>query len=236
MGSEPSTGRSSDAPAGQSVPVVLVDQLPVVRAGLRLLIDAAEDLEVVGEAGDSRSALTVLARLRRRRAVLLVGLGVLADRDRIDLIGEVRERYPTLVIVALGADADIGSISMALFAGVDGFIDKNSEPSRFLDAIRSASHGDMVLAGVAPGAVGKIAATIDRRRRSELLLTQRERDVLAVAAEGLTARQIAERLGVRERTITTHLDRIYDKLGVSSRFAAIRAATRSGLVTVAGPE
>ena len=85
-------------------------------------------------------------------------------------------------------------------------------------------------------AVGDIANEIERRREMELRLTEREREVLSVAAEGLTARQIAGRLGVRERTVTTHLGRIYGKLGVGTRVAAIRVAARSGLVTVGTPE
>ena len=94
----------------------------------------------------------------------------------------------------------------------------------------------MVLAGPASGAVGRIAEGIDRRRDVEVRLTDREREVLVVAAEGLTAREIATRLGVRERTVTTHLARIYGKLGVGSRLAAIRLATRSGLVSAGSRE
>jgi DNA-binding NarL/FixJ family response regulator len=84
--------------------------------------------------------------------------------------------------------------------------------------------------------VGEIANEIDRRKEMEHRLTEREREVLSVAAEGLTARQIAGRLGVRERTVTTHLGRIYGKLGVGTRLGAIRVAARSGLVTVGTPE
>jgi DNA-binding NarL/FixJ family response regulator len=94
----------------------------------------------------------------------------------------------------------------------------------------------MVLAGPASGTVGRIAEGIDRRRDVETRLTEREREVLVVAAVGLTARQIASRLGVRERTVTTHLARIYGKLGVGSRLAAIRLATRSGLVSAGSLE
>ena len=94
----------------------------------------------------------------------------------------------------------------------------------------------MVLAGPTSTAVGPIADGIERRRDLDALLTQREREVLAVAAEGLTAREIAARLGVRERTVTTHLGRIYGKLGVGSRLAAVRMAARSGLVSVGAPE
>ena len=88
--------------------------------------------------------------------------------------------------------------------------------------------------GPASGSVGQVAEGLERRREIDVRLTERERQVLSVAAEGLTAREIAGRLGVRERTITTHLARIYGKLGVGSRLAAIRIAARAGLVSV-GP-
>jgi DNA-binding NarL/FixJ family response regulator len=116
--------------------------------------------------------------------------------------------------------------------GADGFVDKSVDPVEFLQAIRRAANNEVVLAGSAPFAVGQIANGIERRRDVEVRLTEREREVLSVAAEGLTAREIGKRLGVRERTVTTHLARIYGKLGVGSRLAAIRLAVQSGLVTV----
>ena len=94
----------------------------------------------------------------------------------------------------------------------------------------------MVLASPTQGSVGQIAEGLQRRRDFDIKLTEREREVLSVAAEGLTAREIATRLGVRERTVTTHLARIYGKLGVGSRLAAIRLAAQSGLVTVGASE
>ena len=84
----------------------------------------------------------------------------------------------------------------------------------------------MVIAGPAADSVGTIAEGIERRRSQTFRLTRREREVLAVAAEGLTAREIADRLGVRERTVTTHLARIYGKLGAGNRLAALRLAAR----------
>ena len=108
------------------------------------------------------------------------------------------------------------------------------DPVEFLQSLRRAADREMVLAGPASGSVGQIAEGLERRREIDVRLTERERQVLSVAAEGLTAREIAGRLGVRERTITTHLARIYGKLGVGSRLAAIRIAARAGLVSV-GP-
>jgi DNA-binding NarL/FixJ family response regulator len=224
------------APARRRLGVVIIDPLPVVRAGLGLLIDGSDDLEVLSESGDADAALESLGRVRRSRAVVLVGLALTGTRDAAWLIRTIRERFPSHAVLALGADADPTTISHALFVGADGFVDKNVAPADFLDAIRRSGNRHTVLVGPSMDAVGPIANELERRREIELRLTDRERQVLSVAAEGLTARQIAGRLGVRERTITTHLGRIYGKLGVGTRLGAIRVAARSGLVTVGTPE
>lgn len=214
----------------------MVDPLPVVRAGLELLVRSCPDMEVLVDASGAEEALDAIARTRRSRVVVLVGLGLDGERDAQWLIREIRERYPSHAILAMGANADPTSISRALFVGADGFVDKNVEPQAFLSAIRKVGNREMVLAGPSADSVGLIADGIERHRDLDVRLTEREREVLAVAAEGLTARQIASRLGVRERTVTTHLGRIYSKLGVGSRLAAVRMAARSGLVSVGSPE
>jgi DNA-binding NarL/FixJ family response regulator len=215
--------------------VVVVDPLPVVRAGLSMLIEDRPDLEVLAEAGTADEGLEAIQRLRRSRVVVLVGLGLGGDHDAYWLIRAVRERFPAHAILGCGANSDPTDISRALFVGADGFVDKNIDPIEFLQSLRRAADHEMVLSGPSSGSVGRIAEGIDRRRDVELKLTLREREVLVVAAEGLTAREIASRLGVRERTVTTHLARIYGKLGVGTRLAAIRLATQSGLVS-AGSE
>jgi DNA-binding NarL/FixJ family response regulator len=218
------------------VGVVIVEPLRVVRAGLSLLIASTGDLVPLAEAGSADEALRAIAKVRRTRVVVLVGLGLDGPEDGPWLIREVRERYPSHPVLAMGANADPTSISRALFVGADGFVDKAADPDAFLDALRSASARETVLAGTGIDVVGMIADGLERRRDLDLLLTHREREVLAVAAEGLTAREIAARLNVRERTVTTHLSRIYAKLGVGGRLAAVRLAARSGLVGVGTPE
>lgn len=225
---------TSVRPARRRLGIVVVDALPVVRAGLAMLIDDRPDMDVVGQAGSADEGLAALARVRRAGVVALVGLGLEGDRDSFWLIREIRRRFPGISIVACGARSEPLAISRALFVGADGFIDKNVDPSEFLRSLRSAANGEMVLAGPPAEWVGAIAEGLERRRDAEVTLTDREREVLAVAAQGLTARQIAERLGVRERTVTTHLSRIYGKLGVGSRVQALRAAAAAGLVSV-GP-
>jgi DNA-binding NarL/FixJ family response regulator len=216
--------------------VIVVDPLPVVRAGLGLLIDDRPDMEVLVEAGTADEGLEAIQRIRRSMVVVLVGLGLAGDHDAFWLIRTLRERFPSHAILGCGANADPAAISRALFVGADGFVDKNIDPVEFLQALRRAAQGEMVLATPASSSVGQIVEGIDRRRETRVKLTDREREVLVVAAEGLTARQIATRLGVRERTVTTHLARIYGKLGVGNRLSAIRMAAKSGLVTVGAPE
>ncbi len=215
------------------VNVVLVDPLSVVRSGLRLLICGEADLSVVGEAATADEAMETLRGLARRTGlVALVSLNLGGQRDGYWLIREIRESFPSITVIACGASSAAISVSRALFFGADGFVDKTARPEDFLDAIRRGAQGEMVLEGLPADWLAPIAEGIGRHRDGTAVLTAREREILIVAAEGLTARQIGSRLGVRERTVTTHLFRIYKKLGADSRVGAITAAARFGLITV----
>jgi len=216
--------------------VVVVDPLAVVRAGLGMLIGDRPDMQVLAEAGSADECLEAVRRIRRSRLVVLVGLGLPGERDSPWLIGTLRERHPLATILASGAGADAATISRGLFMGADGYLDMHVDPEVFLQAIRQAARGEVVLAGTPVDWVGPIADGIDRRRHIESRLTRREQEVLKVAAQGLTAREIAGHLGVHERTVTTHLGRIYGKLGVNSRVSAVVEAARSGLVAVGSSE
>lgn len=228
------TGVTPPSPATRpALGVIVVDPLHVVRAGLTLLIESQGDLQVVGHAASSDEALQLARRARHRGPVLvLVGLGLSGEHDAFWLIRAIRERCPSHTIVASGANAERTRISRALFVGADGFLDHSAEPTAFLDGIRRAAQGEVVLTGMPRDWLKPIARGLDREAAPVSALTAREREVLSVAAEGLTARQIATRLGMRERTVTTHLGHIYGKLGVGGRVEALSAAARAGLVTV----
>jgi DNA-binding NarL/FixJ family response regulator len=233
MASRPGVQRTAEAPAPKRrLGVVVVDPLPVVRAGLALLIEDRPDMVVLAEAGTAAEGLEAIQRIRRSRVVVLVGLGLDGEQDAFWLIRTIRERFPAVAVLGCGAKADPVAISRALFVGADGYVDKNVDPVEFLQSLRKAAAGEMVLSGPPTEWVGAIADGIERRREAEIALTPREREVLVIAAQGLTAREIAMQLGVRERTVTTHLGRIYSKLGVGGRVAAIRAAANVGLVSV----
>jgi DNA-binding NarL/FixJ family response regulator len=235
MRSQPNRGGSALPGSLPHVHVVVVDPLPVVRSGLGLLIRSEPDLTVAGEAATPEEAMEVLRRLVRHTGVLaLVGLNLSGQRDGYWLIREIRGTFPGVAILACGANADAVTISRALFFGADGFVDKTARPEDFLQAIRRGAQRDLVLEGLPPEGLAPLAARMARHRGGKSVLTGREKQVLSIAAEGLTARQIGSRLGVRERTVTTHLFRIYRKLGTDNRVGAIAAAARSGLISI-GP-
>lgn len=214
--------------------VIVVDPLPVVRAGLSMLLASRPGFEVVAGVGTAADALAALEGVPS--ACVLVGLGLEGPNDAYWLTETIRDRYPHATVIALGSRSDTMTISRALLSGAGAFVDKTVEPDEFLDSMDLAVAGEMVLAGPPSEWVGAIAGALDQGDRPDGPLTFRERQVLSVASEGLTSREIADRLGVRERTVTTHLSRIYGKLGVRSRVAALRAATTAGLISGLDPE
>ena len=204
--------------------VVLVDALHSVRAGLRLLISGQAGMKVVVDAGSADETLDVLKELRRRsRIVMVVGLNLAGPHDGFWLLDMIRRLYPWIPTVACGANSDPPSISRSLFCGADGYVDR-------------IAAGEVVLEGLPPDWLGRVTEGIGRQRDATSLLTDREREVIAIAAEGLTARQIGSRLGVHERTVTTYLGRIYKKLGAGGRMEAVAAASRWGLVSARAME
>ena len=228
---------SSPVTPGPSLRVIVIDPLPMVRAGLVLLIESQEDMVVLADAGNAADAVTAVREAgRQSNLVILVGLGLKGEKDSFWLIRALREELPMGAIVACGAHTEQMAISRALFVGADGFVDKSANPEEFFEALRSAAQGEVAFAGLPPGSLGRIAEGIESQRDADSLLTDREKEVLSIAAEGLTAREIAQRLQLQERTVTTHLGRIYGKLGVHGRVAAIAAAAQMGLVTVGGIE
>jgi len=214
--------------------VIVVDPLPVVRAGLSMLLASRPGFEVVAGVGTAADALAALEGVPS--ACVLVGLGLEGPNDAYWLTETIRDRFPNATVIALGSRSDTMTISRALLSGAGAFVDKTVEPDEFLDSMDLAVAGEMVLAGPPSEWVGAIAGALDQGDRPNGPLTFRERQVLSVASEGLTSREIADRLGVRERTVTTHLSRIYGKLGVRSRVAALRAATTAGLISGLDPE
>lgn len=213
--------------------VLIIEPISIVRASLRSLFESDPDIEMLGETGDADLALDLVGRIKNHAGVVvLIGVELSGERDSFWLIRAIRERSPSLTILATGTDLQPGAISQALFMGADGFVNKNSAPERFVEATRRASAGELVLEGLPRRALGGIVERMDHQRTPASVLTERELMVLSAASEGLTAREIGRRLGVTERTVTTHLNHIYRKLGASGRIAAVSTAMRLGVLSL----
>ncbi|MCX4750183.1 response regulator transcription factor [Kitasatospora sp. NBC_01287] len=206
--------------------VLLVDDHPVVRRGLRAMVEELPELAAVGEAGDGAEALRLLDVLpaHERPDVVLMDLqmgtgmhGVEATRR----INALPDPPAVLILTTYSTDADILA---AVEAGATGYLLKDAPPQELVAAVQAASRGETVLA---PPVAARL---LGRVRAGRPTLSPREAEILQLLAEGLANRQISKRLFISEATVKTHLVHVYEKLGVDSRTAAIAAGLSSGLI------
>ncbi|AEW97064.1 MULTISPECIES: response regulator [Streptomycetaceae] len=203
--------------------VLIVDDHPVVRRGLRAMVDDLPELTAVGEAADGAAALALLESGAAEPDVVLMDLqmagvpGVAATRR----ITALPDPPAVLILTTYSTDADILA---AVEAGATGYLLKDAPPEEVAAAVRAAARGETVLA---PPVAARL---LGRVRDGRPALSPRETEILALLAEGLANRQISKRLFISEATVKTHLVHIYDKLGVDSRTGAIAAGLASGLI------
>jgi DNA-binding NarL/FixJ family response regulator len=194
----------------------------VVRAGLEQLLSAPEDLEVVAAAAGGREAVE-LAR-SERPDVVLMDLSM-PDMDGIAATRAIGDEVPEARVVMLTSFSDRARIMDALDAGAIGYMLKDAEPDELYRGVRAAARGESPLAPKAAQAL--IAARTSRPPDVEL--TEREREVLALLAEGRANKVIARRLEISEKTVKNHVTRILQALGVSDRTQAALWAQRHGI-------
>ena len=228
----PAAALVTTPPRDEGMAVFMIEGLPTIRAALRMLLESQPGMRVVGEADQADRALDDIRSIRATgRLLLLIGMDIKGAHDSFWLIRRVRESFPAAIVVACGVEADRDSVSKAFFVGVDGFVDMNAEPMEFVQALRDAARGQVVFVGPPTSWIGSITEDLSGPQVEEpKVLSDREVEVLTHAAEGLTARDIGERLGLTERTVSTHLHRIYTKLGVGNRMGAVQVATQRGLI------
>ncbi len=202
--------------------VLVVDDHPVVRAGLAQLLVEAEDVGLVGMAEDGTSALA-MAR-EQRPDVVLMDLEM-PGMDGIEATGSIRDEQPGTQVVVLTSFSDQERILDALDAGAIGYLLKGADPDELLRGIRAAARGESPLAPKAASAV--LAARAGRRPAEEL--TPREREVLLMVAEGMPNKLIARRLEISERTVKGHVTHIFERIGVTDRTQAALWAERHRL-------
>ncbi|MFC6155673.1 response regulator [Kribbella jiaozuonensis] len=199
--------------------VALVDDHPVVRAGVRAILEGQEDLTVVGEASDAHSAEQLVAALHPD--VVLMDLNLGAGPGGAETTARLRalpEPPYVLVLTTYDTEADILS---AIDAGASGYLLKDAPPDDLFRAIRGTARGETVLA---PTVAARLV------RRSGPTLTDREVEILGLLATGMTNRTLARKLYVSEATIKSHLAHIYTKLEVDTRAAAVSRAIEQRII------
>ncbi|ARI55753.1 MULTISPECIES: response regulator transcription factor [Streptomyces] len=216
-----------EASAEAPVRVFLLDDHEVVRRGVHDLLDAEPDMTVVGEAGTVAQALARVPALRPQVAVLDIRL---PDGDGVSVCRELRSRMPDLACLMLTSFDDEEALLDAIVAGASGYVLKQITGTDLVQAVRTVASGRSMLD---PGATARVMARLrgdavrDDRPSGVGALTAREQDILALVGEGLTNREIGQRLHLAEKTVKNNISRILAKLGVERRVQAAVIATEA---------
>jgi DNA-binding NarL/FixJ family response regulator len=219
--------------------VLLCDDQALVRVGLRKIVEAEDDLEVVAEAGDGEDAVTEAIRLRPDVVLMDIRMPVLDGIEATRRIVSARPATRVLMLTTFGLD---GYVYDALRVGASGFMLKDAPPEEIVAAVRIVANGDALLAPTITRAVieefarrSPSAPPAPRPEPPALEeLTPREREVLELLARGLSNPQICEQLVISEATTKTHVARILQKLGLRDRIQAVIYAYETGLIEPGG--
>ncbi|PWI05322.1 DNA-binding response regulator [Streptomyces sp. NWU339] len=215
------------------VTVLLVDDEPLVRAGLRAVLEAQPDLEVVGEAADGAAVIPLVRRLRPDVVAMDVRMPLLDGIEATRALLRTVEEPPKILVVTTFENDEY--VYEALRAGADGFLLKRARPAEIVHAVRLVAEGESLLF---PASVRRLAAEYgddggNRAARDVLeraRLTEREAEVLRLMARGLSNAEIAARLVVGTETVKSHVSAVLAKLGARDRTQAVIAAYESGFV------
>lgn len=214
------------------ITVVVVDDHPIVRAGLRAILDTADDMRVVAEGTNGADAVRLVAQ--HAPAVLVLDVN-LPDLNGLEVTRQLRAQHTATTILALTVHNDSETIFSLLESGAIGYVLKDEALETLANAVRAAAQGDSWLSPavarqVVQRAVHNSSSSITST--DTLPLTPSERQVLALLAQGLDNAAIAERLVITKRTVQNHISNIYGKLDVSTRTEAMLYALRHGLAQV----
>ncbi len=205
--------------------VFIADDHLIVRKGLRLILETAEDMTVVGEAADGAEAVRLASVLQPD--VVLMDLRM-PGMDGLTAIERLQATHPHIAVVILTTYNEDELMVRGLQAEARGYLLKDTDRETLLHTIRAAARGEMLLK---PEIVAKVLARTAAPASTlapDLELTDREREVLEAVVRGERSKEIATRLHITERTVKAHLTSIYNKLGVDSRAAAVTEALRRG--------
>ncbi|MBL8209426.1 MAG: response regulator transcription factor [Bryobacterales bacterium] len=209
----------------KKIRILLADDHRMVRQGFRMILDAQEDMEVIGEAGNGRDAVEMARSLKPEVVVMDV---TMPELNGIEATRRIREAEPLVRVLALSVHRDGVYVREIVRAGAEGYILKESADSELIAAVRAVASGNSYLSPEVAGAVLK-----DYRKHATNpldLLSSREREVLQAIAEGKTNKEIATTLNLSVYTVDGHRTRIMEKLGLHSIGELVRFAVRNGLV------
>jgi DNA-binding NarL/FixJ family response regulator len=212
--------------------VLLADDQQLVRAGFRALLDAQDDIEVVGEASDGAEAVALTRRMTPDIVLMDIRMPNVDGLEATREIARDERLAGTKVVILTTFELD-EYVFEALRVGASGFLVKHTEPVELLRAVRAVAAGDALLSpSVTRRLIGEFATRAKEPQRSPTLdvLTDREREVMTLVAEGLTNEEIAERLFVSPATAKTHVSRAMVKLGARDRAQLVVFAYEAGLV------
>lgn len=216
----------------EKIRVIIADDHPIVRSGLRLMLGMEERIELVGEAADGSAALQLIGSLQPDVVLMDLRMPVM---DGLEAIERIRTQWPQIAIIVLTTYDEDDLMLRSLQAGVRGYLLKESSLETVLQAIESAARGDMLLQPelmkrILDHATQKRSAPSTAHQNSDFNLTAREREVLAGIASGERSKEVGARLGITRRTVESYLNSIYIKLNVDSRAAAVAVAIERGLL------
>ena len=211
----------------ERIRLVIVDDHPSFRSGLRALLATADDIEVVGEAAGGHEAVGSVGRLQPDVVLMDV---TMPGGDGIEATARIIETSPHIAIIVLTMDGGDGAVMRALRAGARGYVLKGAQRAELLRAIRSVAAGDAVLGpGVARRLPAYLASTPTDAAAPFPELTDREREILGLVAQGRSNTEITNQLVVSPKTVRNHVSNIFAKLGVRDRAEAIVRAREAGL-------
>ncbi len=206
--------------------VLIVDDHPVVRAGIEGMLASQPDLEIVGQAADGAGAVALCADLHP--AVVLMDLRM-AGMDGVAATRMIKSRFPAIQVLVLTTYDSDADILRAIEAGATGYLLKDTPREQLFQAIRAAARGE---AALAPAVAARLMTRM--RAPAEEALSAREIEVLALVARGASNRQVGRELHISEATVKTHLIHIFDKLGVADRTSAVTTALERGILALNG--
>lgn len=216
-----------DAAKTDTVRLLLVDDHAILRQGLRTVLDAESDLEVVGEAAHADEALAAAAHLHPDVALLDLKLSASSEHEGLEVCRRLARAYPTMGLLVLTTFLDDHLVVDAVHAGARGYVIKDVDTTELVRAIRAVARGESAFDSRSAAAVVRsLNGPSDDRGR----LTERELEVLRLLANGLSNNKIGAQLFISATTVKFHVSNIMRKLGVSRRAEAVYAASKGGLI------